>query len=53
MAFDLQPTLRGKLVALRPLRAEDFNDLFAVAADAFLQRPLLMLTCAELAERTG
>src|SRR5712692_8922476 len=33
MPFDLQPVLRGRLLELRPLRAEDFDDLFAVAAD--------------------
>jgi RimJ/RimL family protein N-acetyltransferase len=31
--FDAQPTLRGGLVALRPLRAEDCGELYAVAAD--------------------
>ena len=31
--FDLQPTLVGELLELRPLRAADFDDLFAVAAD--------------------
>ena len=31
--FDLQPTLRGTVVHLRPLRADDFPALFAVAAD--------------------
>ena len=31
--FDLQPHLRGKLIELRPLRSEDWNDLFAVASD--------------------
>jgi RimJ/RimL family protein N-acetyltransferase len=36
MTFDLQPTLRGELVELRPLRAEDFDDLFAVAADPLI-----------------
>lgn len=33
MSFELQPTLRGKLVALRPLAADDFDALFAVACD--------------------
>jgi N-acetyltransferase len=33
MPFDLQPTLKGSLVELRPLRADDFDALFAVAAD--------------------
>jgi len=28
-----QPTLRGELLELRPLRAADFEPLFAVAAD--------------------
>ena len=31
--FDRQPTLRGELVELRPLRAEDFDGLYAVASD--------------------
>jgi len=31
--FDLQPTLSGSLVELRPLRAEDFPALYAVASD--------------------
>jgi N-acetyltransferase len=33
MPFDFQPVLKGELLELRPLRPEDFNDLFAVAAD--------------------
>jgi RimJ/RimL family protein N-acetyltransferase len=33
MPFDLQPTLRGELLELRPLRPEDFDDLYAVASD--------------------
>ncbi len=33
MPFDLQPVLRGELLALRPLRREDFHDLYAVASD--------------------
>ena len=33
MAFDLQPTLRGELVHVRPLRADDYATLFAVASD--------------------
>ena len=36
MAFDLQPTLRGDLVELRPLRAEDFDALYAVASDPLI-----------------
>jgi RimJ/RimL family protein N-acetyltransferase len=34
--FDLQPTLKGELLELRPLRAEDFDDLYAVAADPLI-----------------
>jgi N-acetyltransferase len=30
---DLQPVLRGQLLHLRPLRSDDFDALFAVAAD--------------------
>lgn len=33
MALDRQPVLVGALVALRPLRAEDFDALYAVARD--------------------
>lgn len=36
MAFDLQPTLTGTLLELRPLRADDFEALFAVAADPLI-----------------
>jgi RimJ/RimL family protein N-acetyltransferase len=33
MSFELQPTLRGELIGLRPLTAADWNALFAVASD--------------------
>jgi RimJ/RimL family protein N-acetyltransferase len=33
MPFDLQPCLRGDILDLRPLHAEDYQDLYAVAAD--------------------
>jgi RimJ/RimL family protein N-acetyltransferase len=33
MPFELQPTLTGTLLELRPLRPEDFDDLYAVASD--------------------
>jgi hypothetical protein len=36
MPFELQPTLKGTLLELRPLRAEDFDALFAVAADPLI-----------------
>jgi RimJ/RimL family protein N-acetyltransferase len=36
MPFDLQPVLKGELLELRPLRAEDFDDLFAVASDPLI-----------------
>ena len=36
MPLDLQPTLKGQLLDLRPLRAEDFHDLYAVAADPLI-----------------
>jgi RimJ/RimL family protein N-acetyltransferase len=36
MPFDLQPILKGTLLQLRPLRAEDFRDLFAVASDPLI-----------------
>jgi RimJ/RimL family protein N-acetyltransferase len=34
--FDLQPTLTGELVTLRPLRPDDFDALFEVAADPLI-----------------
>jgi N-acetyltransferase len=36
MSFDLQPYLKGKLIELRPLAPEDWNDLFAVASDPLI-----------------
>ena len=36
MPFELQPTLQGTLVRLRPLRPEDFPALFAVASDPLI-----------------
>jgi len=36
MPFDLQPTLKGELLELRPLRPEDFADLYAVASDPLI-----------------
>ena len=36
MAFDRQPNLKGELVELRPLRADDFHALFAAAADPLI-----------------
>jgi N-acetyltransferase len=35
-AFDLQPTLIGELLELRPLRTEDFDALFAAASDPLI-----------------
>lgn len=35
-SFDLQPTLRGALVDLRPLRPDDFRALYAVASDPLI-----------------
>ena len=36
MTIDLQPTLKGRLLQLRPLRASDFRDLYAVACDPLI-----------------
>jgi RimJ/RimL family protein N-acetyltransferase len=36
MTFDLQPTLTGDLLELRPLRPDDFDALYAVAADPLI-----------------
>ncbi|HXA78812.1 MAG TPA: GNAT family N-acetyltransferase [Candidatus Acidoferrales bacterium] len=42
MSFDLQPPLSGHLLRLRPLRAEDWDDLYAVASDPLIweQHPI-------------
>ena len=36
MAFDLQPTLKGDLIELRPLAAQDFDAVFAAARDPLI-----------------
>ncbi|HEY7466170.1 MAG TPA: GNAT family N-acetyltransferase [Dehalococcoidia bacterium] len=36
MHFELQPTLTGELVVLRPLRPEDWDELYAVASDPLI-----------------
>jgi RimJ/RimL family protein N-acetyltransferase len=36
MPFDRQPKLKGELLELRPLRAEDFDELYAVATDPLI-----------------
>jgi len=36
MPFDFQPTLKGTLVELRPLCANDSDELFAVASDPLI-----------------
>jgi RimJ/RimL family protein N-acetyltransferase len=36
MPFDFQPTMKGTLVELRPLRPDDADDLFAVASDPLI-----------------
>ena len=36
VTFDYQPVLKGDLVELRPLLADDFADLYAVAADPLI-----------------
>ena len=35
-AVDLQPVLQSRILTLRPLREDDFDDLFSVAADPLL-----------------
>ena len=42
MFFDLQPILKGELLRLRPLRPEDWDDLYAVASDPLIweQHPI-------------
>jgi len=34
--FDLQPMLKGELLWLRPLRTEDYDELYAVASDPLI-----------------
>ena len=36
MAFDLQPTLEGECLRLRPLREEDWDALYAAASDPLI-----------------
>ena len=36
MPFELQPVLRGERLSLRPLRPDDFDDLYAVASDPLI-----------------
>jgi RimJ/RimL family protein N-acetyltransferase len=36
MLFDLQPTLRGEILVLRPLREDDWDALFAVGSDPLI-----------------
>ena len=36
MTFDLQPTLKGDRVELRPLCADDYQDLYEVASDPLI-----------------
>jgi RimJ/RimL family protein N-acetyltransferase len=36
MPFDLQPVLKGELLELRPLSAEDFEELYAAARDPLI-----------------
>ena len=36
MGFDLQPYLKGKLLELRPLATDDWDELFEVASDSLI-----------------
>ena len=36
MPFDYQPFLEGELIRLRPLRLDDFEDLFAAGSDPLI-----------------
>jgi N-acetyltransferase len=42
VSFDQQPVLQGELLQLRPLRQEDFDDLYGVASDPLIweQHPI-------------
>jgi len=41
-SFDLQPVLQGELLTLRPLREEDYDNLYAAASDPLIweQHPI-------------
>jgi len=36
MTFELQPTLKSEILEVRPLRADDFDELYAVASDPLI-----------------
>jgi len=36
MSFDYQPHLKGEILQLRPLRSEDYDNLYAVASDPLI-----------------
>jgi N-acetyltransferase len=36
MSFDMQPLLAGELISLRPLRIEDFDNLYSAASDPLI-----------------
>ena len=36
MPFELQPILESEILALRPMRADDFEELYAVASDPLI-----------------
>jgi RimJ/RimL family protein N-acetyltransferase len=36
VSFDLQPNLKGELIEVRPLTADDWDDLFSVASDSLI-----------------
>jgi RimJ/RimL family protein N-acetyltransferase len=36
MVFDLQPNLKGELIELRPLKPNDWDELFGVASDSLI-----------------
>ena len=40
MPFDLQPNLKGNLVELKPLRADDYRDLYAADPLIWEQHPV-------------
>jgi RimJ/RimL family protein N-acetyltransferase len=36
MTFDFQPILKSEILEVRPLRADDFDELYAVASDPLI-----------------
>ena len=51
MDFDLQPTLQGELIIVRPLRTGDFDALFEAASDPLIWEQHPEIDRVKLAEQ--